>query len=206
MPRVLVTGFGRFPGAPVNPSGPLARALAATRRLPGVQIEASVLPTLWDAAAGFAAQLDRLQPDVVLMIGLASRRREVCIEITGRNATGRFPDAARARPGTRRLIAGGPPTRRCAAEAAPLLQALKRAGVPARLSRNAGGYICNALAYYAYGWARTAGAAHLAVFVHIPHPRPGGIPAAAMRRGLEALLVALVARQRHARLMAAAAR
>lgn len=206
MPRVLVTGFGRFPGAPANPSGPLARALAATRRLPGVLVEARVLPTRWDVAADFPAQLDGLQPDIVLMIGLASRRREVCIELIGRNATGRFPDAARTRPAAPTLTAGGPAAHRSTAEAAPLLQALKHAGVPARLSRNAGGYICNALAYRAYGWARAAGPARLAVFVHIPHPRPGGIPALRMRRGLEALLVALIARQRHARLTAAAAR
>jgi pyroglutamyl-peptidase len=165
-----------------------------------------VLPTLWEVAASFPAQLKRLQPDVVLMIGLASRRREVCIEVIGRNATGRFPDAARVRPIGTRLIAGGTPARRCVTEWAPLLQALKRAGVPARVSRNAGGYICNALAYGAYGWAQAAGPARLAVFVHIPHPRPGGIPAAKMRHGLEALLVALVAQQRHARLTAATAR
>ncbi len=32
MTTVLITGFGRFPGAPFNPSGPLARALAKRRR------------------------------------------------------------------------------------------------------------------------------------------------------------------------------
>jgi len=30
MTTVLITGFGRFPGAPFNPSGPLALALAWT--------------------------------------------------------------------------------------------------------------------------------------------------------------------------------
>ena len=32
MTTVLITGFGRFPGAPFNPSGPLALALAKRRR------------------------------------------------------------------------------------------------------------------------------------------------------------------------------
>jgi pyrrolidone-carboxylate peptidase len=32
MTTVLITGFGRFPGAPSNPSGPLALALAKRRR------------------------------------------------------------------------------------------------------------------------------------------------------------------------------
>lgn len=140
------------------------------------------------------------------MIGLASRRRQVCIEVLARNAAGMFPDAGRSRPTSRRLSAGAPPTRRCVAEVAPLLHALKLAGIPARLSRNAGGYICNALAFRAYGWANDARPARLAVFVHIPQPRPGGIPAAKLQRGLEALLIALVARQRRASIRASAAR
>ena len=32
MTTVLITGFGRFPGAPFNPSAPLARAVAKRRR------------------------------------------------------------------------------------------------------------------------------------------------------------------------------
>lgn len=206
MSTVLITGFGRFPGAPANPSGPLALALAATRRLPGIRIEARVLPTLWEVAAGFPVLLDRTGPDIVLMIGLASRRRQVCIEVLARNATGMFPDVGRSRPASRRLSTSAPPARRSTAEAAPLLHALKLAGVPARLSRNAGGYICNALAFRAYGWASEARPARLAVFVHISQPRPGGIPAAKMRRGLEALLVALIARQRQVTPTVAAAR
>ncbi len=32
MTTILITGFGRFPGAPYNPSGPLARAVARRQR------------------------------------------------------------------------------------------------------------------------------------------------------------------------------
>jgi len=204
--KVLITGFSRFPGAPVNPSGPLALRLAATRRLPGMPVTALVLPTTWQAASGFPALLERLAPDVVLMIGLASRRRQVSIELSGRNATGLSPDAGRSRPKSRRLQAGAPASRRCTADPAPLLHALRLSGVPAQLSRNAGGYICNALAFRTYGWAGAVNPPHLAVFVHIPYPKLGGIPAARMRRGLEALLVALVAQHRRTRTIAAARR
>ena len=50
-PRLLVTGFGRFPGVSVNPSAEVARRVAASprwRRL-GIEAEALVMPTAYAA-------------------------------------------------------------------------------------------------------------------------------------------------------------
>lgn len=193
-PRILVTGFGRFPGMPANPSSGLASALARSRRLRSGQVEARILPTRWSEAEGFPAVLDAAAPDIVLMLGVAGRRRHVTIELVARNATGVFPDAARARPAARRLERNGPERRRLGAAPMPLLRALREAGAPARLSRDAGRYVCNALAWRAYGWAQADGGQRLAVFVHIP--RAGVIPAATLKRALEAVLVALAGQYR----------
>lgn len=195
-PHILVTGFGRFPGMPSNPSAALALALARSRRLGGARVEARILPTLWSEAASFPALLDAAAPDIVLMLGVAGRRRHVCIERVARNATGVFPDIARQRPATRLLEPGAPAQRRFAAAPMPLLRALREAGLPARLSREAGGYVCNALAWRGYGWA--AGTRRRAVFVHIPRPRPGALSRQRLQRGLEALLMALAAQWRSA--------
>lgn len=200
-PRVLVTGFGRFPGMPSNPSADLAGELARSPRLPDAALEARLLPTRWDEAAAFAATLDRLAPDVVLMLGVAARRRQVCVEVIAHNATGAFPDAARCHPPSHRLTPEGPARRPLSATAAPLLRALHEAGVPARRSRDAGRYVCNALAWSAYGWAeagpRADGGPRLAVFVHVPLPRPGRLSRLRLLRALEGLLRALLA-QYHA--------
>lgn len=201
--RLLVTGFGRFPGAPSNPSGPLARALARSRRLATLSVAAMVLPTEWEAAARFPDALERLAPDMVLMIGLAGRRRHVCVERLGRNAGGAFPDAARRRPATRLVERHAPPFRSCAADPVDLLHGLHAAGVPARLSRDAGRYICNALAFRAYGWAARAVPPRRVIFVHIPYPDGGRLSSAVLLRGLEALALRLAAQQRRAALMAA---
>lgn len=195
-PRILITGFGRFPGAPSNPSGLLARTLARSRRFQGAQVKALVLPTRWAEAARFPALLDRVDPDIVLMIGLAGRRAHVCVECVGRSATGMFPDADRHRPAARRLARDGAQTQFCAAAPAPLLHALRQAGLPARASRDAGGYVCNALAFAAYGWARSAEHRRLAAFIHIPRPRPGALSAPRLVRGLEGVLLALLAEHR----------
>jgi pyroglutamyl-peptidase len=191
--RVLITGFGRFPGAPANPSGALAKALARRRRpaLAGMVLRAEVLPTTWAVAADFAAMLRREDPDIVLMIGLAARRRQVCVETRAVNRASGFPDAARRHPGSRRLDAAGPDATRARVHPAGLLRALRLAGVPARTSRDAGRYICNAQAYGAYGQAGATDRPRLAVFVHIPRPDHGRLSMPALLRGLEALLVAL---------------
>nr|WP_250152611.1 peptidase C15 [Ancylobacter radicis] len=199
----MITGFGRFPGAPDNPSASLARALARSRRFPGAHLTADVLPTLWRTAEDFPARLERERPDIVLMIGLAARRPHLCVERLGRNGGGVFPDAGRRRPARRVLAPGGPAGIASTAEPVALLHALRGARVPARLSRDAGRYICNALAYRAYGWARAQG--RLAIFIHVPLPRPG-LSLTQMRRALEALLRALIAQHRARALMAAARR
>ena len=195
-PHLLVTGFGPFPGAPANPAAGLARALVRLRRpaLAGTRRSLRIIPTRWEEATAFPTALEDLAPDIVLMIGLAARRRAVCIELLGRNRTRLFPDAARQRPAGPLFERGGPPSRRCAADPAPLLHALARAGLPAKLSRDAGGYVCNALSWHAYGWAQGP---RLAVFVHVPRPGVGGpLGRARMLRGLGDLMVALVAQHR----------
>ncbi|MCK0196393.1 peptidase C15 [Ancylobacter sp. 6x-1] len=188
--RVLVTGFGPFPGAPVNPSGALALQLARSRRLAGIglAVDALVLPTLWVRADALPAELAARDPDILLMIGLAGRRRALTPERFGRKASRAFPDAAGRRP-QRAIQTGAPALVPAPARLGPLVKALREAGLPARLSVDAGGYICNALAWRGYRWARER--ERTAVFVHIPRPRPGaGI--ADMRRGLEAVIRALI--------------
>lgn len=206
LPRLLVTGFGRFPGMPANPSAKLARHLARSRPAAGAATELLLLATRWDEAAGFPALLARTAPDIVLMLGVAARRRLVSIEIVGRTATGASPDAAGCRPASRVLEPGASAQRALAARPAPLLAALRAAGVPAHLSRHAGRYVCNALTFRAYGWARAGrradGGPRLAVFVHVPLPRPGRLALPQLARGLEALLAALLAQFRQSRLRA----
>lgn len=196
-PRVLVTGFGAFPGAPANPSRLLARKLLQLRlpALAGIDRHLLILPTRWSLAAAFPGRLDAIDPDIVLMLGLAARRRQVCIETLGRNATRMAPDAAGRRPAGRRLDPAAAPVRRMAGPPMPLLAALRAGGAPARLSRDAGGYVCNALAFRAYGWAHRHG--RLAVFVHVPRPRRGGaLGRPRMERALGRMLVACMAARR----------
>src|ERR1700680_3265072 len=95
---VLITGFGPFPGAPFNPTGPLAQRLGTRRRpaLADVKRIAHVFRTSYAAIdADLPLLVARHRPDVLLMFGLAARTPYLRIETRARNAVSNLaPDVA----------------------------------------------------------------------------------------------------------------
>lgn len=173
MTRLLVTGFGPFPRVPRNPSGVLAERIARSRRfrLRGVEVESLVLPTSYGAIdAVLRPTLARFRPDAVLLLGVAARRRAVCVERQALNRVSRlFPDAS-GRTGTRLAVSPRAPlVLRPRAPVGALLRAVRAGAVPARLSRDAGRYLCNASYFAVLEDAGREGP--LVVFVHVPMPR-----------------------------------
>src|SRR5438045_1839697 len=112
MTTVLITGFGRFPGAPFNPSGPLALALAKRRRLAFADVHRAVhiFETSYTAVdRDLPKLLTQHKPDIVLMFGLAARTPFVRVETRARNAMSiLFPDVAGFRPTSRAIALGQP--------------------------------------------------------------------------------------------------
>jgi pyroglutamyl-peptidase len=171
--RVLILGFGPFPGAPRNPSAVLVKRLARRRR-PAL---AAIIRTTHVFATAYAAvdsELPKLladKPDIVLMFGLAARRRQLCIETQARNARSiLFPDVRGYRPARGVIALGEQAARRGNAPFTRLLAAARASRMPARLSRDAGRYVCN----YSY-WRALAlagrGSSPLVQFIHIPRVR-----------------------------------
>jgi len=168
--HVLLLGFGRFPGAPRNPSAILAERLARRRRpaLAATTRTAHVFATAYAAVDTGLPKLFADKPDIVLMFGLAARRRHLCIETQARNAVSvLFPDARGYRPARGVIAPRGRATIRSVAPFARLLAAARASRMPSRLSRDAGRYVCNYSYWRALNLAdRQCGA--LVQFVHIP--------------------------------------
>lgn len=169
--RLLITGFGPFPGVPANPSGHLARrvgALSRMRRIRGGPPRVLVLPTAYDAIPEtlVPALVDR--PAAILMIGVALRSTRPRVEFRARNRASRlFPDASGCIAGRLSLEPDGPAERR-SPHARAALARLRREGVAAIRSQDAGRYLCNA-AYY-----RALAEGCPVLFLHIPpFPKPG---------------------------------
>lgn len=170
--RLLVTGFGPFPGIPKNPSATLARRLAQHRGLQraGIAVDVALIPTEYAAAERLLPEvLARVLPDAILMFGVAGRRRHLSIEERAVNRVSILhPDAAGVTPSRLTLNTGDAAVLRGRAPMGRLVVAAAQAGVASRLSRDAGTYLCNAA--YFRTLARTD-TSMPCVFVHIPKLR-----------------------------------
>jgi pyroglutamyl-peptidase len=168
---VLIAGFGPFPGAPFNPTAALAKSLARRRRpaLSEIIRIAHVFPTSYAAVERELPDLiARHRPDLVLLFGLAPRTPHLRIETRARNRRSTlFADVDGMHP-SMAIRAGGPAALVAQARQQPLSIAARTARVPARLSTDAGKYLCN----FAYWRALELGRNHggLVQFVHVPNP------------------------------------
>ena len=199
---LLVTGFGPFPGAPVNPTGPLALRLARLRRPAFAQTRriSHVFPTSYAAIErDLPVLIARHRPDAVLMFGLATRTRHPRIETRASNAISTvFADAERRKSTTIVLTPGGPAFMPVRAPSMSLRQAARASRVPAVLSRDAGRYLCNALFWRALETGEQHGGPRVVAFVHVPLLR-GDLNLADLVRAGEAIMLAVLAAARRPR-------
>ena len=167
---ILVTGFGPFPGAPFNPTGPLVTRLARLRRpsLADVKIVGHVFPTSYAAVDRDLPRLiARHKPDALLMFGLAPRAGVLRIETRARNTVALLPDAGRAARASK-IAPGGPSAIALPAPTMQLQFAARAARVPVARSHDAGRYLCNYLCWRGAEAAAKPGGPRLAAFVHVP--------------------------------------
>ena len=169
--RILITGFGPFPGAPYNPTMPLVKRLTQLRRpaLSDVELTGHIFHVTYSTVDRELPELIvRHRPHALLMFGLADRTAHVRIETRARNAvTTLFPDADlnRARKGS---IVSGADAMMFGSHTAKLLRAADGTGINVRASRDAGSYLCNYLSWRAIEATDRDNGPALAAFVHIP--------------------------------------
>jgi pyroglutamyl-peptidase len=175
---VLITGFGPFPGVPVNATMRLVPELAerAARMFAGVRTATAILATEWATAP---QRLDHLlsevEPDLALHFGVSARARGFEIETRASNRCAASPDAAGTLPPARAVREDGPSYLGAGLPVHHLVARLRRRGIPAFASRDAGEYLCNATLYHALARARDVPGRRVG-FIHVPATlaRPGG--------------------------------
>ncbi len=169
--RILITGFGPFPGAPVNPTMPLVGKLAALRRPAFADVIR--IPHIFDVTYAavdreLPALIARHRPDALLCFGLAARTPYIRVETRARNAVSMLWPDADGTPVRRGFISPGADAQMFGSHTARLLQAARLTGADVRASRDAGRYLCNYLSWRAIEATRAAGGPHFASFVHVP--------------------------------------
>ncbi len=181
---ILVTGFEPFGGETVNSSWEAARRLDGWRRGEWI-VAARLLPCAYGASvAEFIRAFARLRPEAVLMAGQAAGRGVIHVERFARNRdSASAPDNRGVRGGGGAVVADAPERLEATAPAQQVARAIREIGLGARVSTNAGGYVCNHLYYGALHYLGAAAPATRAVFVHLP-AAPGQNPRRASERRL----------------------
>ena len=183
MKRLLLTGFGPFPGAPENPTAQMVQNLASCS-LGSMELVTRILPVIWnDAEARIAALIDEVKPDVILHLGLATKRSTIGVETRARNECTRLhPDADNICRASGTIDPHGPGLRHARVDTLQLVEVLCGLGLDAELSDDAGDYICNHTLYLSLG-------SHVprVGFIHLPTPNEQ-MTLTAMQNGIEKVL------------------
>jgi pyroglutamyl-peptidase len=116
------------------------------------------------------AAIDEAKPDLVLCVGLAGGRSELCLERVGINVQdARIPDNDASQPIDVPVVKGGPaahfttlPIKACVAE-------MRKAGLPAAVSNTAGTFVCNHILYALMDMAAQARRPFRGGFLHVPN-------------------------------------
>ena len=166
---ILVTGFEPFGGETINASWEAAQKLEGWRHGDTVAV-ARLLPCAYDSSVKMLINaIETLRPDALLMTGQAARRGVVSVERFAHNlddATAPDNDGALRRG--LRISRGAPDWLETRASVRTIARAINEAGIPARMSRNAGAFVCNHLYFGALQYLDEKRSAIRAIFVHLP--------------------------------------
>jgi len=167
--RILISGFGPFPGFEVNPSQKLVEALAAAPPA-GCELDALVLPVVYGEAPRQLLERARAtRPDAVVSFGVATGSSEIRLERVAINCDdSSVPDGAGEKPSGRRIVEGGPDGLFTRLPLVGMLRAMDGHVLPAHISNSAGTYLCNHLMYRELLELPQAGVTGPAGFIHIP--------------------------------------
>lgn len=198
-PRILLTGFSVFPGAPVNPTEALVGSLREAPPAIDADLKTAVLSVEYDTiAAQLAALCGDFQPDIALHFGLARECKGFRLERVARNTNAKArPDSVGNMPAAAAICAG-PETIASTLPLEEMERRLAAAGLPVEWSDDAGGYLCNTVFTLSAAHACEGLKPAMTGFIHVPpldtDASANGVTLslADLRRGTDIILLASV--------------
>lgn len=171
--KFLLTGFEPFSDLEKNPSQQIVEDI--TSRWTGhddFDLTTAVLPV--DYVAADSCLLDLIhqqQPDVVLLLGVATRRTGIFLERVTLNLddSKQFDNAGVKRSGTP-IIPGGPAAYFSTLPLEELRDGLAQRGYPVEISNHAGTFLCNHVFYRVANEIQKLHSHTVNGFIHVPLP------------------------------------
>ncbi len=199
--KILLSGFEAFAAEQQNP------AWEAVKRLPGrlgtAELRRVKLPVSYERSwPALKAEIDEFSPDLVVCVGLAGGRAQICPEAVALN---RDDSAVADNDGE---VRGGTPIQQdgenAYISALPLHELAKNVraeGIPAAVSYHAGTFVCNHLYYCLMCSLISEGKGRRGLFIHLPYSSEmlaqtgklaPSLPLSTLVRGLTAALRTLI--------------
>lgn len=167
--KILVTGFDPFGGATINP------AYEAVKLLPDTIEDATIIkveiPTVFgkDEVAVKSA-IETHKPDVVLCVGQAGGRSGMTVEKVAINLMeARIPDNDGNQPLDTPVKEDGPTAYFATIPVKSMVEYMKAAKIPARVSYTAGTFVCNDIMYRVLYMIDREYPQMKGGFVHVPY-------------------------------------
>ena len=165
--KIIVTGFDPFGGEKINPSIECVKALP---EIEGVELFRVELPTVFkESAIRLNEVINDVKPDAVLCVGQAGGRPGVTMERVAINVDdARIPDNISQQPIDEVIQLDGEAAYFTTLPIKRIVNAIRKAGIPAEVSNTAGTFVCNHIMYQALFTATKADKSFKAGFMHIP--------------------------------------
>ncbi len=160
--KILISGFKPFLGESLNPSERLVQEIQKNK----TTISTVILPVEFQSAFHhLQSKIEVVRPDIVIMLGQAAGRKNICLEKIALNwrqsnqpdESGYIPETAMINSASELALMTSYPVDSVYAE-------LKKQGYPVEISFSAGTYVCNDL----YFKTLTEFPNIKSVFIHVP--------------------------------------
>ncbi|MBZ0166106.1 MAG: hypothetical protein K8I00_04805, partial [Candidatus Omnitrophica bacterium] len=169
MQRILLYGFSGFDCFPRNPSQDLVNDLAKTR-WKGVRVDKVIFKVSYTRIEKKLAVLFKKEEyDAVIGFGLARNAERIRLEKAARNVhVATVPDVDGCLKKEKRILNGAAEVYQTNVRLIGLRDQLLKEGIPARISHDAGGYLCNFTYYLFLHHFRQSRSRAKCLFIHIP--------------------------------------
>lgn len=168
MKRLLLTGFQPFLSHPINPTETIAKGLDS-QVIGDFNVSGRVLPVEFGRASEeLFAHVEDIEPDVVLLLGLAAGRKEITPERIAINVNDGVKDNAGKTPVDEPIEIDGENGLFSTLPIREMVDSLHEKGIPASISNSAGTYLCNYVMYQMLHYIKKNNLKMKAGFVHLP--------------------------------------
>ncbi|MDQ3704474.1 MAG: pyroglutamyl-peptidase I [Chloroflexota bacterium] len=192
---LLLTGFEPFGAWEVNPSWEVARRLD-DESIGGLRVVGRRLPVSWEGTwQALKDYIEEVNPDAILMLGLANKRAYISVESRGLNKCSQTADnEGKQAPGAL-IHEQGDEAIASTLPVEAIAKSIEALGLPVQVSDDAGGYLCNFAIYKSLAWAREARPDLPIGFIHVPNlvgvAEEGGLSLEEMGSAVTAAVMAI---------------